>query len=77
MSAIKRYSKLWKYARKYWPTVGLMIASASILMLLRVIVPFLTGDVVLVLTTTKSMHAIEVIAIEIVLISGISGVFQF
>ena len=54
-----------------------MIASASILMLLRVIVPFLTGDVVLVLTTTESMQAIEIIAIEIVLISGASAVFQF
>ncbi len=77
MSAIKRYSKLWKYARKYWPIVGLMLASASILMLLRVIVPFLAGDVVLVLTTTESIHSIEVIAIEIVLISGASGVLQF
>ena len=54
-----------------------MLASASILMLLRVIVPFLTGDVVLVLTTTKAIHSIEIIAIEIVLISGASGVLQF
>ncbi len=54
-----------------------MVASALALTTLSVIVPFLTGNAVQIVLTSHSMTQIQTIAIEIVVISAVSAVFQF
>ncbi len=54
-----------------------MLTCGVVLTVLQVIIPFLIGDAVDVIGTSRALAAVLVIAIEIVGLSAISAVFQF
>jgi ABC-type multidrug transport system fused ATPase/permease subunit len=76
-SRFEQYFKLAEYGSKYKRTVALMLSCGVILTGLQVIIPFLIGDAVDIIGTTRALGAVLVISLEIVGLSAASAVFQF
>jgi ABC-type multidrug transport system fused ATPase/permease subunit len=76
-SRLEKYRKLAEYGKKYRRTVALMLTCGVILTSLQVFVPFLIGDAVSVISSSRSLANVLTISLEIVGISALSSVFQF
>jgi ATP-binding cassette subfamily B protein len=75
--ALERYVKLGSYVKKYWVVALLMVVSVTMLTVLRVVVPVLLGDAVTDIVSKKPLTNVLLISVEIIIVSGISSLFQF
>lgn len=74
---LAKYLKLWGYVRRHWTVAAVMLVSVVALTGFRVLVPFLTGQAVNDIVGSQPASSVVTIAVEIVLVSGVSAAFGF
>ena len=74
---LEKYLKLWTLVKRHWPIAAVMLFSVVVLTGLRVLVPFLAGQAINDIVGRQPISSILIVAVEIVLVSGLSAAFSF
>ena len=74
---LERYLKLWRFVRRHWALATVMLLSGVAVTGLRVLVPFLAGEAINDIVARQPIGSVLALALEIVVVSGISAAFGF